>query len=53
MKTMLTAALAAYAAIASPAEPQGKADFNIRDYGGSVVKAAEAAASSPAATPCR
>ena len=44
MKTMLTVALAAYAAIASSAEPQGKTDFNIRDYGGSVARAAEAAA---------
>ena len=44
MRTMLTVALAAYAAIASSAEPQGKTDFNILDYGGNVARAAEAAA---------
>ena len=45
MKTLMTMALAACAALVGAAEPQpGKIDFNVRDYGGSVAKAAAAAA---------
>ncbi len=45
MKILTTFALAACAAFVGAAEPQqGKSDFDIRDYGGSVAKAAEAAA---------
>ena len=44
MKVILTFVLASCAALVGAAEPQGKTDFNIRDFGGSVAKAAEAAA---------
>jgi polygalacturonase len=44
MKVILSVVLASCAALVGAAEPQGKIDFNVRDYGGSVAKAAEAAA---------
>ena len=44
MKVILTFVLASCTALVGAAEPQGKIDFNVRDYGGSVAKAAEAAA---------
>ena len=53
MKVILSVVLAFCAALAGAAEPQGKIDFNVRDYGGSVAKAAEAAAQAGGGRPGR